>query len=68
MAEASGGRVIAESDLAEVVAQLEGAAADSNVDRDKAVWEPSWDAPWLLLAHFLFPAAEWFIRRRTGLL
>jgi hypothetical protein len=61
----SGGRAVASTDLAAVVAALDpkptaGAHAET-------VWEPRWDrAMWLLLMTGCF-GLEWFLRRRGGL-
>ncbi|MEM7697838.1 MAG: vWA domain-containing protein [Verrucomicrobiota bacterium] len=65
-AELSGGRIISEDDLAEVVSELN--SPQETVDREKAVWKPLWDR-WELCAMVLFIAGlEWFTRRRSGLL
>ena len=66
LAEASGGAVITETDIAGTVAALEPAA--EAVDMNRAVWVPLWDTWWLLCAMLTFFGVEWFTRRRNGLM
>ncbi|MBU1693867.1 MAG: hypothetical protein KKC51_07865 [Verrucomicrobia bacterium] len=66
LAEASGGRVVTADTLAPVIQRLD--ADEEAVDVSRAIWQPAWDRAWFLgLTAFCF-AAEWFVRRRNGLL
>jgi hypothetical protein len=37
-------------------------------EQSQAVWDPAWDRAWLLLTAVGLFAAEWVLRRRSGLL
>ncbi len=65
-AEASGGRAIDASEIPEIVAHLENKG--SVVDLNQAEWQPLWDHGWNLALLLFFPALEWFVRRRSGLM
>lgn len=67
LAEQTGGRVIGEADLAATVAGFT-AAPPAEAGVGEAVWVPWWDRPWVLALLLLPLAAEWFLRRRHGLL
>ena len=62
----TGGRVLRAADLPAVVATLEGGA--EHQDLGKALWSPAWDRVWVALWLTACFAAEWFLRRRNGLL
>ncbi len=66
MAEGSGGRMITEKDLKEIVSEME--RETEKVSNDKAVWKSSWNSWWLLAAAFVFFGFEWVLRRRAGLI
>lgn len=66
LAELSGGQVVTPETLDVVARRL--AAGEEEVKTGTATWEPAWDRGWfLVLTAFCF-AAEWFVRRRNGLL
>ncbi len=64
IARAAGGEVRALDDGLEGLARVEPRVLKVNRRRDVPVWSSVW---WLLLA-VLLPSAEWFLRRRWGLL
>lgn len=66
LAQATGGRMITEGELESVVSSFE--PEGRTVDLNKAEWTPVWDRAWLLAFILLIFSAEWFIRRRGGLL
>lgn len=66
LAETSGGKLIEEKDLEKVF--KETAAARPPSEAGEVVWTPAWDRAWLLLLMAGCFSAEWFIRRRNGLL
>ncbi|MBI2442133.1 MAG: VWA domain-containing protein [Lentisphaerae bacterium] len=66
LAEASGGKLIGESELETTIRGFD--PANRPVDLSKAEWLPLWNRGWLLSAALLFFGLEWFYRRRNGLL
>ncbi len=65
LAGSSGGRVVDGGDVADMAAVVERWRAErqSAVDR-----RPAWDRSWVLGALVALLGAEWFLRRRGGLL
>jgi hypothetical protein len=66
LADDSGGRMIAEQDLEQVVKELQ--PVTKTVDMSKAVWTPAWDRWWILVILLSFLGLEWILRRRSGLM
>ncbi|MBP7830288.1 MAG: hypothetical protein KA248_10260 [Kiritimatiellae bacterium] len=66
LAEASGGEPVTPETVAAVLARLD--AGERATDVSRATWQPAWDRGWFLLLTALCFAAEWFVRRRNGLL
>ncbi len=66
LAEESGGRLISEDELENVVQLLQ--PEREVADLSKAVWVPMWDKWWMLALIVFFFGIEWFLRRRNGLL
>jgi hypothetical protein len=66
LAEESGGRLVAEGDLAEVARLM--APREVAADTGATSWQSRWDRAWLLLLTSGLLATEWFLRRRNGLL
>lgn len=66
IAEGSGGRMISENDLKNIVSEIE--KEDIKVSNDKTVWKSSWNTWWLLAGALAFFAFEWILRRRAGLI
>lgn len=66
LAESSGGRLITENELEQVIRNLE--PANRPMDPNKAEWAPLWNRSWLLSLLLLLFGMDWFIRRRNGLL
>ncbi len=66
LAHQSGGAVIDEKELAGIVAGLE--QPEKSQVAGRSVWEPLWNRGWVLGALLALLAAEWVIRRRSGLL
>jgi hypothetical protein len=67
LAEASGGRVVAAEALEAAMAQREHERAQRSGADGQAVWEPVWDRGWVLVCVLAALAAEWTVRRRSGL-
>jgi hypothetical protein len=63
VARASGGSVMAANDLAGLLARLDAAAPGAVLALRKDLWHTGWS--FALLAGLL--AAEWLLRRRSGL-
>lgn len=66
LAEATGGRLLAATNLETAVRAFDAKAPDAT--DAPPVWIPGWDRGWLLAALLGAMAGEWFLRRRHGLL
>lgn len=66
LAEDSGGIVIGEKDLAKLL--VPPAQAEATPENARVRWVSLWDRAWYLCLVLLFFGAEWFIRRRSGLI
>ncbi|MCF7839054.1 MAG: hypothetical protein K9N49_10540, partial [Candidatus Marinimicrobia bacterium] len=66
LARTSGGGLIERAQLAERVRSFSHEAR--SVDKNRAAWQPAWDRWWLLCLTIACFGAEWFLRRRNGLL
>ncbi|MAS95428.1 MAG: hypothetical protein CMO55_19690 [Verrucomicrobiales bacterium] len=65
-AELSGGRLIEEHEISEIVSLL--STREKQIERSKAVWDPAWDHWWCFSIVLFIASVEWFTRRRSGLL
>jgi len=66
LAESSGGHLIDNGELGDILApNIEEQAV---AETDRAVWVPLWDKLWILLAISALFLCEWFLRRRNGLI
>ncbi|HOW97284.1 MAG TPA: hypothetical protein P5567_10605 [Kiritimatiellia bacterium] len=66
LAALSGGEVVTPETLDVVVRRLK--EGEEDVKSGRATWEPAWDRAWFLVFTAFCFAAEWFVRRRNGLL
>jgi hypothetical protein len=66
LAELSGGRMVLPDAVPAVVAALEQPRVVER--KGDLVWDPAWDAPWFALGLLALFGAEWYLRRRQGLL
>lgn len=64
----TGGAVVASGDAAGLKRCLAAPSAEAKVEAGTGVWESRWDRWWLLLLLVTLPAAEWYVRRRNGLM
>jgi len=66
LANETGGRVVEPGEVEELLAMQE--RERSVQDTASMVWECEWDRAWVLLVAAALFAAEWYLRRRSGLL
>ncbi|MFW6152316.1 MAG: hypothetical protein ACOC6C_05015, partial [Verrucomicrobiota bacterium] len=66
LAEASGGAMIGPKDAGRILRETEPEVKVTEMT--KAQWVPYWDRWWMLCLTLCFFGAEWFVRRRNGLM
>ena len=66
LAELSGGKLVQPDELAGVISLFDRQRRHKR--KGDLVWDPAWDAPWCALILLALFGAEWYLRRRQGLL
>ena len=66
LAEATGGKSIAPTNLDTFLKDALHSTPPATLEAG-AVWQPAWNVAWIALILAMFPATEWFLRRRQGL-
>jgi uncharacterized membrane protein len=66
LAEVTGGKSISPTNFDTFLKDALHPSAPATLESG-AVWKPAWNFAWIALILALFPATEWFLRRRQGL-
>jgi hypothetical protein len=66
LAQATGGKSVTPANFDTFLKDTLHATAPATLESG-AIWQPAWNHAWIAIGLTLFPAAEWFLRRRQGL-